>query len=113
MQPKRLNPRQSLRAEYRGLFIGYAVISLLAGARVFSVIFTMIVANANGCVVHEGNANPRVVMGRDIGYPSGGPSITCRTSIGMFSGWPSGPGAADTRAASSYACCGESTFTIQ
>jgi len=30
---------------------------------------------------------------------SGGPLITCRTSIGMFAGDPPGPGAADARAA--------------
>ena len=32
-------------------------------------------------------------------YSSGGPLITCRTSIGMFSGAPPGPGAADACAA--------------
>ena len=51
----------------RGLLLGYAAIALVAGAPVISVIFTMIVANANGCVVHEGDATPCVVMGTDIG----------------------------------------------
>ena len=37
---------------------------------------------------------------------SGGPLITWRTSIGMFIGAPSGPGAADARAAIAYACSG-------
>ena len=44
---------------------------------------------------------------------SGGPLITCRTSIGMFIGAPPGPGAADARAAIRYACSGLSTSTIQ
>ena len=44
---------------------------------------------------------------------SGGPLITCRTSIGIFIGAPPGPGAADARAAIRYACSGLSTSTIQ
>jgi hypothetical protein len=44
---------------------------------------------------------------------SGGPLITCRTSIGMLIGDPPGPGAADARAAIAYACSGLSTSTIQ
>ena len=43
----------------------------------------------------------------------GGPLITSRTSIGMFNGFPPGPGAAEARAAMAYACSGDSTFTIQ
>jgi hypothetical protein len=39
--------------------------------------------------------------------------ITGWTSIGMSSGLPPGPGAADARAASSYARCGVSTSIIQ
>ena len=44
---------------------------------------------------------------------SGGPLITCRTSIGMFIGVPPGPGAADALAAIAYARSGLSTSTIQ
>ena len=44
---------------------------------------------------------------------TGGALITSRTSIGMFSGAPPGPGAADARAAISYARWGLSTSTIQ
>jgi hypothetical protein len=33
------------------------------------------------------------------GSSSGGPAITWRTSMGMFSGFPPGPGAAEARAA--------------
>ena len=43
----------------------------------------------------------------------GGPLITCRTSIAMFSGSPPGPGAADASAAIWYARSGLSTSTIQ
>ena len=43
----------------------------------------------------------------------GGPLITCRTSIGMLSGLPPGPGAADAAAAIAYARSGVSTSTIQ
>ncbi len=42
-----------------------------------------------------------------------GALITCRTSMGMFSGAPPGPGAADAFAAIWYARSGESTSTIQ
>lgn len=44
---------------------------------------------------------------------SGGPDITWRTSIGMFSGLPPGPGAAETYAARSIARSGLSQSTIQ
>ena len=44
---------------------------------------------------------------------TGGALITSRTSIGMFSGAPPGPGAAEARAAIAYACSGLSTSTIQ
>ena len=43
----------------------------------------------------------------------GGACITWRTSIGMFSGTPPGPGAADAVAAISCARSGRSTSTIQ
>ena len=42
-----------------------------------------------------------------------GALMTCRTSIGMTSGLPPGPGAADAFAAISYARSGVSTSTIQ
>ncbi len=38
---------------------------------------------------------------------------TCRTSIGIFAGFPPGPGAADARAAMLYACSGQSTSITQ
>src|SRR5439155_20281821 len=38
---------------------------------------------------------------------------TCRTSIGIFAGFPPGPGAADARAAILYACSGLSTSITQ
>src|ERR1700687_2294121 len=49
---------------------------------------------------------------------AGGPLITCRTSMGWFSGvppvpWRGGWGAAEARAAILYACSGLSTSTIQ
>ena len=44
---------------------------------------------------------------------SGGPLITCRTSMGMLPGVPAGAGAAEARAAIRYACSGLSTSTIQ
>ena len=44
---------------------------------------------------------------------SGGPLITCRTSMGIFKGSPATPGAADTRAAIAYASSGVSTSTTQ
>ena len=47
------------------------------------------------------------------GKSGGGPLITCRTSMGMFSGTPPGPGAAEARAAMAYACSVVSTDTIQ
>src|SRR5690625_954279 len=48
-----------------------------------------------------------------IGYTCGGPAMTWRTSMGMFSGRPPRPGAAEARAASSAARCGPSQSTIQ
>jgi len=48
------------------------------------------------------------------GHTSLGISLmTWRTSIGMFSGAPPGPGAAEAFAASAYARSGDSTSTIQ
>src|SRR5690349_363021 len=44
---------------------------------------------------------------------TGGALITCRTSIGMISGAPPGPGADEAFAAISYARSGRSTSTIQ
>lgn len=44
---------------------------------------------------------------------AGAALITCRTSMGMFSGAPPGPGAAEAFAAISRARSGVSTSTIQ
>ena len=55
-----------------------------------------------------------VIEGRSAHGSSGGkPLITSRTSMGMFSGAPPGPGAADASAAIAYARAGFSTSTIQ
>ena len=54
------------------------------------------------------------VLGPKLAHRStGGPLMTSRTSIGMLIGLPPGPGAADARAAKSYARSGASTSTIQ
>src|SRR5262245_51896388 len=53
-------------------------------------------------------------LARVPAHPStGGALITSRTSIGMFSGAPPGPGAVDARAAISYARSVVSQSTIQ
>jgi hypothetical protein len=54
-------------ARIRGLLIGYAVIALLAGWPIASVIVAGTIASWNGCTLHEGFVNPCVVNGKDIG----------------------------------------------
>jgi hypothetical protein len=51
----------------RGLLIGYAVIGLLAGWPILSVVIAGSIASWNGCTLHEGFQNPCVVNGKDIG----------------------------------------------
>ena len=51
----------------RGLFIGYAIIALVAGWPILSVLAASFVASWNGCPVHEGFANRGVVFGANIG----------------------------------------------
>ena len=51
----------------RGLLIGYAIIALLAGSPVLSVLAASFVASWNGCTLHEGFANRCVMHGIDIG----------------------------------------------
>jgi hypothetical protein len=53
--------------EIRGLLIGYAVIALLAGWPILSVVTAGVIASWNGCTLNEGGVNPCVVSGRDIG----------------------------------------------
>jgi len=55
----------------------------------------------------------RPCRGVGIHASAAGALMTCRTSIGMTSGLPPGPGAADAFAAISYARSGVSTSTIQ
>ena len=57
-----------------------------------------------------GTRNPISAFQRNSG---GGPLMTSRTSIAMFSGAPPGPGAAEAAAAIAYARPGVSTSTIQ
>ena len=51
----------------RGLVLGYAVIAVLAGWPIASVVIAGAIASWNGCTLHEGFANPCLVYGRDIG----------------------------------------------
>jgi len=51
----------------RGLVIGYAVILLLTCWPIASVAAAGIIASWNGCTLHEGNVNPCIVNGQDIG----------------------------------------------
>ena len=51
----------------RSLFIGYAVVFLLTGWPILSVIVAGTIASWNGCTLHEGFKNPCMVGGNDIG----------------------------------------------
>ena len=51
----------------RGLLIGYAIIAVATGWPIASVAAAALVASWNGCVLNEGNVNPCVVGGKDIG----------------------------------------------
>lgn len=53
--------------KHLGLFIGYFVILLFAGAPILSVVAAGTIASWNGCTLHEGFSNPCMVGGEDIG----------------------------------------------
>jgi len=51
-----------------GLYVAaLAVIVILSGFPLFSVILTYLIADANGCSVNEAFVQPCVVMGTDLG----------------------------------------------
>jgi hypothetical protein len=50
----------------RYLIILLAII-VIAGSPLISVLISTLIADSNGCVVHEGFVNPCVVLGVDIG----------------------------------------------
>lgn len=51
----------------RGLLVGYAVILLLAGWPLLSLLIADGIATWKGCTLHEGFVNPCIVNGRDVG----------------------------------------------
>lgn len=53
--------------KFRGLLIGHAVIALLTGWPIASVLIATTIASWYGCTLHEGFVNPCIVNGRDIG----------------------------------------------
>jgi len=55
------------RFAWRTYAVILVAIVLFAAAPLLSVIFTSVVAEANGCVVNEGGVHPCLVLGLDIG----------------------------------------------
>ena len=53
----------------RGLLTGYAIVAILAGWPVLSVLASSLIASWNGCTLHEGYASRCIVYGIDLGGP--------------------------------------------
>ena len=65
------DPAPAPRPKGRGLVavfaLAFVAIVLVAGAPVISVVVAMVLAEANGCTLHEGFTNPCVIWGADRG----------------------------------------------
>ena len=63
------DPVAAPRPKSRGLVavfaLAFVVIVLVAGAPVISVVVASLLAEANGCTLHEGYSNPCVIWGAD------------------------------------------------
>lgn len=65
------DPAPAPRPKGRGLVavfaLAFVAIVVVAGAPVISVVVAMVLAEANGCTLHEGFTNPCVIWGADRG----------------------------------------------
>ena len=65
------DPAPAPRPKGRGLVavfaLAFVAIVLVAGAPMISVVVAMVLAEANGCTLHEGFTNPCVIWGADRG----------------------------------------------